>query len=90
MSYPELTQQLIGQWIGEYMLKDDPSKPTLMSNSIMVVTFAVTGMFIKFEYAWEFEGEREEGVLLMGYDSVNKRNLYVLGRFVASNSWFHD
>lgn len=39
----------------------------------MIVSFAVTGMVIQFDYSWEFESDREEGLLLMGYDHIKNK-----------------
>lgn len=67
--HPELVK-LAGKWKGNNRLYasflPEPIKdsPTLAS-----IDLRVNGQFLALEYDWAFEGERQEGVLILGCDS---------------------
>ena len=73
MTFEELSQQLTGNWNGEYMLHISPDEPQLRSKTIANIQRVVLNRFVKFDYTWEYEGKTQEGLLLIGYDKIKEK-----------------
>lgn len=59
----------IGEWSGTNRLNlswlDDPVK---QSDSALTVSYKARRQFVAFDYTWVYEGEPQEGLLLLGAD----------------------
>lgn len=70
MSINDDLAQYVGKWKGTNKLYlswlSDPLKE---SPSTLEVTKKANGQFIQFDYDWEYEGERQEGMLVLGCDT---------------------
>ncbi|MGD9564362.1 MAG: DUF1579 family protein [Pyrinomonadaceae bacterium] len=62
--------RFVGTWSGTNNLYlswlDDPLR---QSESILRVSLKANGQFIAFEYTWAYEGEPQEGIILLGGDN---------------------
>jgi hypothetical protein len=59
---------LTGRWKGTYRLTVDPNDPPRGSESTAIVAPISGGRFARLDYAWEFEGNPQEGSILFGSD----------------------
>ena len=66
MSAPESLRTSIGAWTGTNRLFL-PEEPIRDSPSNASVSLAARGKFSSIAYTWDFEGEAQEGMLLIGY-----------------------
>ncbi len=70
MSINDDLAKFIGDWKGTNKLYlswlPDPLKE---SDSHMHISKKANGQFIQFDYDWEYEGEKQEGMLVLGCDS---------------------
>ncbi|MBC8075823.1 MAG: DUF1579 family protein [Chloroflexales bacterium] len=67
MSAIESLRALVGAWTGTSRLIM-PGEPTRDSQSNLSVGLAARDKFITITYTWNFDGEPQEGVLLLGQD----------------------
>jgi hypothetical protein len=58
-----------GQWKGSYQLWLSPGADANVSPSAATVLPVVKGKFVRFDYTWMWEGELQEGSLLIGYEA---------------------
>ncbi len=65
MSAPESLRTSIGAWTGANRLFL-PEEPTRESQSTASVALVARGKFSTIAYTWAFEGESQEGLLLIG------------------------
>ena len=69
MSIDKKLSDLVGVWEGTNRLHTpwmpDPLK---VSDSNATVRSKMNGQFLSIEYSWTFEGERQEGLLILGCD----------------------
>ena len=77
MSIPENFEKLTGEWMGTNRLHvpwmaDDPIKE---SNSNASISFAANAKFFKLEYDWVYEGQRQEGLLIIFVDKESKASM---------------
>jgi hypothetical protein len=66
MSIPDRIAQLTGHWAGPSKLWLSPDAPARESASTAVVKLAAKGRCLVVEYTWAFEGEEQEGLLVLG------------------------
>ncbi|MBK9156181.1 MAG: DUF1579 family protein [Chloracidobacterium sp.] len=58
-----------GRWHGTNILYlSGPEGPKKLSPSDLTVSFKANGQFVAFDYTWEYEGELQEGFLVLGSD----------------------
>lgn len=68
MSIPENLNLLTGNWEGNNRLhlpwkKENPIRDSKTNAS---VSFSAQNKFLKIEYDWEFEGKKQDGLILLG------------------------
>ena len=66
MTIPANLVDLIGHWRGTNRLWLSPADPVHESGSTMLVAPAAQGRFITFQYTWDYEGDQQDGLLLLG------------------------
>ena len=66
MSVTEKLKRLSGEWQGTNRLWISPDDPARTSSTTARVSFAAHDSFMQIEYGWEFEGEHQDGLLLLG------------------------
>lgn len=68
MSIPENFKKLAGKWRGTNLLYTTwiVENPVSESDSSCIVEFAANEKFLKIEYDWIFENEKQNGLLLIG------------------------
>lgn len=73
MIIPEILKSLEGEWQGTNRLYMEwtPENPIRDSESVATVSLAAGGHFLEIEYDWVFDGNRQEGMLLV---SVGKES----------------
>ncbi len=83
MSISREIADCIGTWKGtnNLHLSWDPN-PLKQSESGLTVSLKGKGQFVSFEYTWTFEGEPQEGIILMGSDPKTKA-----AQAVWTDSW---
>ena len=70
MSVHTALANLTGRWAGYNRLHADwMDNPIQDSVSMANVELRVNGQFLTVEYDWEFEGKRQEGVMIIGCDT---------------------
>jgi len=70
MSLDQKLSGLVGEWKGTNRLHTTWMPVKLQkSDSIAAVRSKMNGQFLTIEYAWAFEGEKQEGLLILGCDS---------------------
>ena len=70
MSALEKLAACAGNWAGTNRLHDPTTNAPDDSKSTAVVTPLLAGKFVRFDYTWTYNGDPQEGSLLIGYDSV--------------------
>jgi len=69
MSVTDKLAKFVGSWKGTNKLYlswlPDPLKE---SESAMTVSLKANGQFVAFDYTWNYEGEPQEGLILLGCD----------------------
>ena len=69
MSLPPRFAGLSGEWKGTKRLYlNGESGPEKSSASRLTIAKAARETFLLLDYTWKYEGDRHEGVLLLGYD----------------------
>ncbi len=70
MSVNEDFAKFTGDWKGTNNIYlswlPDPIKP---SNGLMNISMKARGQFVQFDYTWEYEGEPQEGLIVLGCDT---------------------
>jgi hypothetical protein len=66
MSVPERIANLAGQWMGTTTLWLSPTEPARESDTTMFVVLVAQGRFAALHYRWAFEGEPQDGLLVVG------------------------
>jgi hypothetical protein len=66
MSVPEGLEDLVGEWSGTNKLWLTPDEPVRESETTASVTLAAQGKFITIAYTWSFEGEPQDGLIVLG------------------------
>jgi len=70
MSANEVFAKFIGSWKGTNKLflswLPDPLKE---SDSTLTVSLKANGQFVAFDYTWAYEGQPQEGLILLGFDT---------------------
>lgn len=66
MSISKQLAALAGTWQGVNKLWLEPGTPVRESDSKLVIALAANGKFASFQYGWAFEGESQEGLLIVG------------------------
>ena len=66
MTIPANLADLIGHWRGTNRLWLSPADPVHESGSTMLVAPAAQGRFITLQYTWDYEGDPQDGLLLLG------------------------
>jgi hypothetical protein len=70
MSTPASLEKLVGEWVGTNRLWLSTEKAPHESNSTASVSRAAKGRFLAIQYSWAFEGEPQEGLLLVGCEKM--------------------
>jgi len=65
MSVPQNLKPLAGKWSAENRLWLDPGSPAAVSTASADVSYTGQGKFFKLHYTWAYEGEPQEGLLLV-------------------------
>lgn len=68
MAIPERLAGLTGNWTATNRLWLVPGEPVHESETLLVVATAAQDRFLTFTYTWSFEGQPQEGMLLVGHD----------------------
>lgn len=68
MSVPARLAALAGQWTGTNRLILRPDLPAQESLSTMNIAPAAQGKFIVLHYIWAYEGQPQDGLLVVGQD----------------------
>lgn len=66
MSVPVPIIKLAGRWTGIKRLWFDPAGATIESDTTMSVATVAQGQFATFHYAWSYEGQAQDGLILIG------------------------
>ena len=70
MKLTDLYKKLIGNWTGSYrLILSWLPEPDFISGSRMEIKPVANGKFIFMNYDWQHEGNRQEGVFLMGNEN---------------------
>jgi hypothetical protein len=87
----ERMQKLVGEWEGQNDLYFMPGDPVRESESAAAVALVAKGQFVKIEYTWAFEGDPQEGLLLIGREDDDNGvkvvwvdSWHTAGRFMIS------
>lgn len=71
MSLPTRFTNLSGEWKGTKRLYlGGEAGPEKSSGSRLTIAKAARGTFLLLDYTWKFDGDPQEGVLLLGYDAA--------------------
>ena len=73
MEFSEICEKLLGDWEGQYQLWLDPDAPPDTSKSKARITKTVKDKFLQIEYDWSYEGEKNEGLLVIGYNEIKEK-----------------
>src|SRR3954464_6770133 len=57
-----------GQWLGTNTLQDPNTGKPEESPSTVTVTPVLGGRFVRLDYTWGYQGNPQEGSLLVGFD----------------------
>jgi hypothetical protein len=71
MSIPEYFSRLAGTWRGENKLYMMPGDPVRVSASRATVATAAQGKFLTLAYTWDFEGQPQDGLLVLGFEATD-------------------
>jgi hypothetical protein len=68
MSVPQNFDKLTGRWRGTNRLHLAwiPEKPSVESDSKALIDYTARGRFLKIEYDWAYDGQTQEGLILLG------------------------
>jgi hypothetical protein len=78
MNVPNKLLELVGNWAGSQGLWLDPEQPEQRSQMQAQVSLAGQGKFLLLRYQWIYEGQPQDGLLLVGFNQ---------GRQVVSAVW---
>lgn len=68
MSVPERLAALTGRWTGTNRVWLAPGEAAHVSETTATVRVVAQGRFLEVAYAWAFDGEPHDGVVLLGRD----------------------
>ena len=69
MSVRDDLAKCAGRWTGTNKLYFEGAEgPVRQSQSTLNVSLKANGQFVAFEYTWAYEGEPQEGIILLGCD----------------------
>ena len=69
MSAHRILPDLGGRWTGRYRLWTDPSQPVKESESTATLSPVAGGNFTRLDYTWEYDGQPQDGSILIGFDA---------------------
>jgi Protein of unknown function (DUF1579) len=69
----DVLHALAGNWTGTSRLWLNPSEPPYECRSTVWVISAARGKFMRLDYTWDYQGEPQEGALLLGHE--RERNI---------------
>ena len=72
MGTPASLATLVGSWVGTNRLWLSPGEPVHESEATALVALAAHGYFVTIQYTWADEGEPQDGLLVLGYDTQLK------------------
>lgn len=73
ISIDQKLTDLVGEWKGTNRLHVPwMAVPLLESNSAATVRTKMNGQFLSMEYTWSYEGEPQEGMLILGCDTKSE------------------
>lgn len=73
MAEHDYLNQLEGDWRGPSNLWMNPAEPPIPSEWTASVARVACGQFLAISYAWEFNGDRKEGVLTFGLNGDSEK-----------------
>jgi hypothetical protein len=76
MSVPETLASLVGEWAGTSRLWL-PGEPTRESETTASVALTAQGKFVTIAYTWAFEGQPQDGLLLLGRETESVHVAFV-------------
>ena len=86
MNFDTLRTALIGEWRGTKQLYLEPPPAAAVSSPTKLSVVPVAGAnFLRFDYDWAFEGETQEGMLLLGVDEENTASAAWIDSFHMSS-----
>jgi len=68
MSAPESLRRLVGEWTGTNRLWLSPEENPRRSDSTATVALAAGGQAVTISYTWSFDGQPQEGILILERD----------------------
>jgi hypothetical protein len=68
MNIPQKLTNLIGEWTGTNRLWLTPEDEALESATQAVVALTAQGKFMTIRYSWSYEGEPQDGLVLVGFN----------------------
>jgi hypothetical protein len=71
MSLPQQLASLSGQWTGSNRLLLTPDTPAAESPTTLTAALTARGKFLTLHYTWAYEGEPQEGLLILGEDAAS-------------------
>jgi len=69
MSVPDGFTKSVGDWTGKNRLWLSPKDPVRECKSTAAVALVARGKFVTISYTWTFDGEPQEGLFLLGFES---------------------
>jgi GrpB-like predicted nucleotidyltransferase (UPF0157 family) len=72
MTVPASLLPLVGNWVGQNRLWLSPDEPARESETSASVALAAQGKFLTFRYTWSFDGQPQEGLLVLGQNGPEK------------------
>jgi hypothetical protein len=85
MNVPQNLLELLGDWTGSQGLWLDPEQPERRSEMQAQVALAGQGKFWLLRYRWNYEGQPQDGLLLVGFNQARR---VVSGIWI--DSWHMD
>ena len=82
MSIPTNMSSLLGNWAGLNHLWLTPAESARLSDTTATITFTAQGKFLSIRYTWAYEGQPQDGLLLVGREA--QQNLF---KSVWIDSW---
>ena len=68
MNVPIILTGLVGEWMGTKRLFLTPEEEARESNASVAVFLTAQSKFLTIRYAWSYEGEPQDGLLLIGFN----------------------
>ena len=73
MAVPTILKRLIGTWRGDNRLWLRPEQPFRASESTVEINLTAQGRFALIRYTWSYEGQPQDGMLLVGQEPAHRR-----------------